>query len=60
MGIATTDPPRLIAPAALSLACTQYTISDGGGGAAAGRALLFWVLGAVIIWERHDPTGLWV
>ena len=22
--------------------------------------LLFWVLAAVIIWEGHDPMGLWV
>lgn len=57
MGIATTDPPRFIAPAAPSLACPQYTISDGG--VAARRALLFWVLAAVIMWEGHDPPGLW-
>ena len=22
--------------------------------------LLFWVLAAVIMWEGHDPPGLWV
>ena len=48
----------LQATPSLAWSCTQYAISDGGG-AAKGRALLFWVLAAVIIWERHDPTGLW-
>lgn len=69
MGIGTTDPEAHRHRCAISkrrsgftslASCPQYAISDGGGGAAAGRALLFWVLATVIIWESHDPTNLWV